>query len=693
MSVRDASPVAGVSRQHLLDFLFDAVEAIVVVDSTGRFSFASASAARLLGLRAEDLLGRPVSEVFLPDTCRRLRQIQAGVVAAGRVLRYEEELHTTAGSASFLLSAGPLRDEDGTLVGVAFKANDLSRRVAVEAALRRSEAGFRLLAENARDLIYRYRFHPTPAFEYVSPSSTRMTGYTPAEHYANPGLGFDIVHPDDRARLAALVSGDEPMPERLLLRWIAKDGRVVWTEQQNVLVHDHTGRLVAIEGVARDVTRQQLAAIERDGLVDRLYAEIVERVRAEEEARLAQTETERVLASLSALLIELDPSGRIVRWNNVAEEVLGSSASAMVGRSLSACGAWEWGPLEEAIGTAGRERRTIEIDDVTYRGASGHTGVLRVAVSPVDGSATRQGADSTAGVVLLAVDVTERRAIERQLREGDTLRAIGMLAAGAAHEINTPIQWVSSNLEFVREGLEALGALIDDDGRVETGGDPASGCRPMRAGDLRLELNVALSESVQGLERVAAIVRAMQEFSHPGGGGRRHSDLNHQIETALTLTRGGWAEVADVTTRLDPDLPAVDVLPGDLEQVWVHLLTNAAQAVTDRVEQAGGRGRILVETRRVDDTIEVRIDDTGSGIDASVRPRIFDPFFTTRPAGQGTGLGLTIAQAAIVDRHGGTIDVVSEVGRGTTVVVTLPLAPKPWPTRRRPATASVPAKA
>ncbi|RLB20288.1 MAG: histidine kinase, partial [Deltaproteobacteria bacterium] len=181
-------------------------------------------------------------------------------------------------------------------------------------------------------------------------------------------------------------------------------------------------------------------------------------------------------------------------------------------------------------------------------------------------------------------------------------------------------------------------------------------------------------QSLDGVERVTKIVRAMKEFSHPGSPEKTPVDINHAIDNAITVAKNEWKYVADIETDLDPDLPPVPCLPADLNQVILNLIINAAHAIEKVVGNNGNRkGKIRVITRKDNGWAEIAISDTGCGIPDSIRHRIFDPFFTTKEVGKGTGQGLSIAHSIIVDKHGGTIDFESREGKGTTFTIKLPL--------------------
>jgi signal transduction histidine kinase len=206
---------------------------------------------------------------------------------------------------------------------------------------------------------------------------------------------------------------------------------------------------------------------------------------------------------------------------------------------------------------------------------------------------------------------------------------------------------------------------------------------------LEKELPNAIDQSLEGLRRIGRIVKAMKEFSHPGSNEKLPADINRAIETTITVARNEWKYVAEVVTDLDPSLPPVPCLQGEFNQVILNLLVNAAHAISAVVgDGAKNKGKITVTTRRVDDSAEITIHDSGTGIPKEIQARIFEPFFTTKPVGKGTGQGLSLAHSTIVKRHRGQIWFESAPGEGTTFFIRLPLHAEAAATASAPATAS-----
>lgn len=275
----------------------------------------------------------------------------------------------------------------------------------------------------------------------------------------------------------------------------------------------------------------------------------------------------------------------------------------------------------------------------------------------------------------------ERRALVKELEQSRRLEAIGQLAAGVAHEINTPTQYVSDNTRFLRDAVGELVEVLRGLRRCAEADAPPTlaELRALLAGvdvDFLLEeLSRSVDQSLEGLAHIARIVRAMKEFTHPAGDEKEPTDLNRTLQTTVLVASNEWKYVATIETDLAPDLPPVECLSGEVNQVFLNLLVNAAHAVGDTLRDDPARkGRIAISTRAADGWVEVRIQDSGSGIRPEHRAKIFEPFFTTKGVGKGTGQGLAIARNVVVSKHGGTLDFESEIGRGTTFIVRLPLA-------------------
>ncbi|MCX6629989.1 MAG: PAS domain S-box protein [Candidatus Solibacter sp.] len=288
-----------------------------------------------------------------------------------------------------------------------------------------------------------------------------------------------------------------------------------------------------------------------------------------------------------------------------------------------------------------------------------------------------------AAILAVVQDVTDRKRLELELHHSQRLEAVGQLAAGIAHEINTPIQFVGDNLHFLHDVFANRQTVMGEYARqlhraVEAGEAPRAVLECWEKAEVAadaeyvdLEVPKALGQSLAGVQRIATIVRAMKAFAHPGQEEKAAADINKALSDTLTVARNELKYVADVETDFG-DLPLVVCHLGDMNQVFLNLLVNAAHAIGPVMQQTGVKGRIGVKTRRDGDQVTVWISDTGCGIPEAIRARVFDPFFTTKEVGRGSGQGLALARGVVVEKHGGRITFEANPQGGTTFVVSVP---------------------
>ncbi|MEN1679576.1 MAG: ATP-binding protein [Planctomycetota bacterium] len=419
--------------------------------------------------------------------------------------------------------------------------------------------------------------------------------------------------------------------------------------------------------------------------VPRVMAGVISDVNDRREAQARSEALTRLLDAASAELVVLDAatlqiievSGDVCHGSGQAhDELVGSSLHTLLipesfqafiealqsDEASTAAGAaleWRWDADEGKSRTvAGRVQRT------TYLG------------SPA--------------VVLHGVDVTERQQLEARLAQARKLESIGQLAAGVAHEINTPMQYVNSNVEFLKEAVPEVLDLVEQlkltfsDSKL-----PAEVNRRVTQldkmfseahyTDLEHDVNAALDDCAMGIGRVVEIVRAMKEFSHPGTDEHTSANLNELLASAATVSKSQWKAVADLHLDLDEDLPLVTCLAAELSQVFLNLIINAADAVGDALASAplddlSRLGEIWVRSRQVNAGVIIEVEDTGPGVPEEIRDRLFDPFFTTKDVGQGSGQGLAISHDVVVNKHGGSLSVASTPGEGACFRIVLPIA-------------------
>jgi PAS domain S-box-containing protein len=447
---------------------------------------------------------------------------------------------------------------------------------------------------------------------------------------------------------ASAAFADEQRIIRTSDRMVAKveretfyDRPDAWVSTTKLPLRDEDGHIVGTFGISRDVTAQVLA---EQALVE-----------SEERFRLA-------FEQAPIGICWLDPAGVIVEVNPALTEITGLTAAQLVGKTPAVF----WHPDDAADTTADlgqllrgelnsytRERRFVRSD--------GSIRNVNVAVSVVRGPDD----EGRHRAIATVEDITERRQLADELHQAQELEALGRLAGGIAHEINTPIQFIGDNLRFLADVLPELVGQTSGLDQAETDGTPSDGF------DMSVEVRAAIEQSLEGVARVAAIVRAMKAFGHRVGTRPAPADLNEALKTTLVIASNEFKYVADIDVELG-DIPPVPCYVGELSQAFLNLVVNAAHAIAERVAGTSGRGRITARTWADDASVYISVADTGTGMPDAVAEHIYEPFFTTKALGKGTGQGLSIARATVVIRHGGTIDFTTKAGEGTTFIVRIP---------------------
>lgn len=479
--------------------------------------------------------------------------------------------------------------------------------------------------------------------------------------------------------------------------------RLQWTRRA---LYDDGGRLAGFQGVGRDVTTEY----ELQKALLAANEELEERIRARTRDLAEREELlSRIFSGLRAAIVIIRPGDcAVAEVNEVARDLLGCADAD------DACADLFRQVTRDACLLPGHAGFTPQLDqEHVLRRTDGRNIPLRWSLLPVPWQGEQH-------MALVFFDSTEQKSMERRLTQAQKLESIGQLAAGVAHEINTPIQYIGDNLRFLRGAFDDLlrplavcGEFAETDmgGAGASAGEAGGGAvaPAQRLARLREtladtdtdflmdEVPRAIGQALEGVERVATIVLAMKKFSHPETTEKRPADINQLVLDTVTVSRNEWKYVAEVETRLAPDLPLIPCLPGDLAQVLLNVVVNAAHAIAEARQTAEGQpggqggitgsgggappppGRITITTLLTPGSapaarghVEIRIADTGAGIPEEVRDRVFDPFFTTKAVGKGTGQGLAIAHDIVVKKHGGSIDFTSAPGRGTTFTITLP---------------------
>jgi PAS domain S-box-containing protein len=379
---------------------------------------------------------------------------------------------------------------------------------------------------------------------------------------------------------------------------------------------------------------------------------------------------ENVLAAMPGALFVSDGQGQIHLCNEAASTLVGRPVSELTGSPLGAVFAWR--QVHEGESPIVRGEGTLMT-------ASGE----RVPVLLSSAQLATPAAPARVGAIHIVIDIRDRKQLEMELQQAQKLESVGRLAAGVAHEINTPAQFVSDSVQFLKDGLRDLFALVAryrDLHRAVLNGELAvEEAAKVSAAEREADLEYliehvpgAIDRSIDGLGRVTAIVKSMKDFAHPDRKEMVAVDLNQGIRSTLIIAKNEYKYVADVEVHYG-QLPPVICHGGDINQVVLNTIVNAAHAIGDVVAGTNYRGRIGIETCREGDWAVIRISDTGGGIPEAIRGHVFDPFFTTKSVGKGTGQGLAIARTIVADRHHGQISFETEPGHGTTFIIKLPI--------------------
>jgi PAS domain S-box-containing protein len=645
----------------------NAGDLILIVDYPGmKTLYVSPAYQKLLGYSATELQDRNSLGMVHPDdlpiiyraTEKMVREGANGVIAE---LRFRHK----NGNWHYVESHGcAVRNSGGDLERIVVISRIIDDRILARRKLEDREERLQLLLDSTAEAIYGLDLSGNCTF--CNQALLRMLGYQDASSLLGKNM-HEVIH-------YSRADGSHYPVEECCIFQAFREGSVMHVDDEVVWRADGTS--LPVEYWSHPVRHEGKMVGAMVAFVD-----ITERKAAQEALRRAHEEAELFINSVPSILIGISRDSRIKRWNLAAARVFGLTAVEVAYKHLANCGI-QWAradmPAEIDSWFADREPRSIEVLPFVI---NAETRFLGLALKWI--SAPEEGVDE---LLIIGSDVTEREILGQQLRQAQKLEAIGRLAAGIAHEINTPIQYVGDNTRFLQESWRSFHALFAITRVMQQEATPGPiSPQTLQRFDalaqgadfeyLQTEIPHAIEQSLEGIQRVTKIVRAMKEFSHPGSEEKKSIDINQAIETTITVARSEWKYVSDVETHFDPDLPLVLCYAGEFNQVILNLLINAAQAIAHVVgDGSQGKGKIVVSTARDQDSVEISISDTGAGIPEAVRARVFEPFFTTKPVGKGTGQGLSLAHTAIVRRHGGKIWFDSELGKGTTFYIRIPFA-------------------
>ncbi len=619
-------------------------DAQIVCDAGGTIYSVNPAMCQIYGYAMDELIGRN-AEMLGPKVDRKWSwpESRSPHEAVGRQRKwtYPEGGRRKDGTTfPAEISVTPFAADGRTYYSI--MVHDLSEKYAAELELKRVAAAVEQASDSISILDAERRV------VYVNPQYLRQSGYSAAEVIGRLPFRGQSSREHYQHIWTTLDSGRKWSGQ---VRNRRKDGGISEEEMSVSPIFDGHGRIYAYVAVMRDIS---------------------ERLAAEARNRQLAMAVEHSTDSIEIL----DTRGQILYVNAAFEKRTGLQLADIRGtrpESVLDFGA-DSKNYQDMITTC-RDQGRVWHGLLRSQSCTGAELNEEVVVTPVRDEQRRISA-----YVIVKRDVTERLEMQRRIQQSQKLEAVGQLAAGVAHEINTPTQYIGDNVRFLKDAFAdidefctRLAELVAN--HAESIPTPALG-NLIDAADidyLRGEIPQAIDQTLEGVERVSNIVRAMKEFSHPAQE-RTPTDLNSAIRSTITVATNEWKYVADVATDLADDLPLVPVVPGEFNQVVLNMLVNAAHAIGEVVDGGNkGKGTITVTTHRSGDHVEIGIRDTGTGMRPEVRARIFDPFYTTKGVGKGTGQGLAIAHDVIVSRHGGTIDVDSSPGHGSCFRIRLPL--------------------
>jgi len=640
--------------------LFDlAPEGCITLSEQGLLLGANITAANMLGLVLNDLTKQHLS-TFIPKEDQESYFLHhKKIFATGEPQTSELRMLKKDGTEFWArIDSTIVQDADGGPV-CRVAMSDITERKRAEEALRFSELKFRTLYDSTGDAVM--LLDETGFFD-CNKATQAIFGFSTREEFCH-------MHPASLSPPQQPCGTDSMVLANQKIMTAMEKGSIhfEWMHKRN-----DTGAIFPADVL--------LTAMELDGkpVIQAVVRDISERKKVEEALKDSEKRYKNFVEnSFSGVYVVQD--GRFAYLNNYAVSCTGYEPEEIIGIP-----SFSFVHPEDRVTMREKSKKMLSGEDLLpyeFRIITKDNNIrwLMETVSPI----SFKGRPAILGN---CVDVTERRQREVLELHSQKLESVGQLAAGIAHEINTPVQFVGDNIHFIQDALQdilSLTSMLDGLQDIDSPEFTAvhSLIDRIRQKEeeidlvyLKEEIPKAIRQSLEGLQRVSRIVQAMREFSHPGGKDMTDLDINKAIESTITLTRNEWKYSADLSTDLTPDLPIVKGYPADFNQVILNIIINAAQALQEKVgKEASEKGRIEISTRRDGDEVEICIRDTGPGIPPEAQARVFDPFFTTKEVGKGTGQGLAIARNIIVHKHGGKIYFETNAGEGTGFFIRLPL--------------------
>jgi PAS domain S-box-containing protein len=586
----------------------------------------------------------------------------------GSVMNFECEQYRKDGSRFWISISAVAVRENGEVVRYEGMCQDITGSKKMEDALREAEQKYRGIFDKA--IIGIYQCSPEGRFLSVNQAMAHTFGYdSPEEMIAGITDLSKQFFVDSRRCLQFMLTMDRVEGvKNFECEVYRKDGAKIWLTMSILAIREN-GTVVRCEGMSEDITRRK---------------------QMENDLREAELKYRGIFDKAVVGILQSTPAGRFLSVNPSMALMIGyDSPEEMIASITDISTQFYVDPKRREEITSSIEKldalQNMECEVFRKDGSKIWLSLSIRAIREYGQMVRYEG---------MCSDITERIMLREQLLQARKLESVGQLAAGIAHEINTPTQYIGDNVRFLKDAFQDMKSLLVSYERllsaaksnalssriVQEVGESVEGVDTSYLLD---EIPKAIDQSLEGINRVSTIVGAMKEFSHPDMKEKVPVDLNRTISSTITVARNEWKYVADLETDFDPSLPPVPCLPGEFNQVILNLIVNAAHAIADVARKGGpAMGKIKVQTVNCVEWVEIRIQDTGTGIPEKVQSRIFDPFFTTKEIGKGTGQGLAIARSVVITKHGGSIHFETAEGKGTTFIIRLPHNGKAIPTMK-----------
>jgi PAS domain S-box-containing protein len=617
-------------------------DSVFLLDPAGVILDLNEVAAKRRNLSPAELIGKLLYDTLPKHAADARRATIETVSRTGEAAFIEEDRH----GRSYNLRIWPIFGDQGEVVQLASYSRDVTDYKLSEKIARESEEKYRTVADFTYD--WEYWLGPDGRYLFVSPACKEITGHEAAEFFADHGLMARLVHPEDRQRMLAHLAdaaGGLTGECELDFRIIRPNGQIRWIAHKCRPIHREDGTFLGQRGSNRDITARKEIEAEVAGLKNLM---------------------QNILDSMPSILVGVDGLGRVTHWNSLAAKAAGMPFAQAKDMPVDAVLPFVRDERER-INAAIRDKRVHKVAKKASV-TGGETIFQDITIYPLAG-------EDALGAVIRIDDVTERARLEEMMIQSEKMMSIGGLAAGMAHEINNPLGII---LQAAQNAMRRISpALVSN---LQTAKELDVDFEAVTRYLERRKITDYLADINEAGLRASKIVQSMLNFSRRSQSRRALHSVAGLLDKTLELAKSDYdlkknydIKKIKFTTDYDQSDPRGYFVETEIEQVFLNIIKNAAQAMAEKVYQAPEEPAVSLRTRRDGDRVQVDIEDNGPGMNEAIGKRVLEPFFTTKAPGRGTGLGLSVTYFIVTNNYGGELYVSSEPGRGTRFRVVLPL--------------------